>query len=653
MKKIEVHTKTKYSMDYDSTIDVETVLWNSLESGEEGIIFIDKDSNYSFPKIEKAYKNLCEFDSRFSNYKIGYGVQLTTIINNKKYEVNILLKNNSGIVDLNELISIYLDKKIIQFDKINNLRKNLIIGIILNDNDNNLDLSLFDYIEVNDKVNINNFKDKLVVYSNIPNALFEGEIKAKHVLYQYRHIKENPTCRLYLDTEDTLKTFNNEKIIINNSHKLLDMLDNITINDHRFYTTKADFDKFKNMVYEKFKIKFKNPSNNTIKRLDNELNLIKELNYTYFYEMTLDITNFIKNNNEYYQIDNFLNNSLVAFTLDITNIEPFNLPYELFFSETPNLILKVSDEFYSKKLFKYIMDNINLIRCNHGHKINKDNIFRIIKHYEILTKNELSLSEKDYISEVLADIPIYRDTAYNNFYVIPKYMDHLNFTPLNNYGTIIDYHDLSDNLINVQIVTSSDINYINKFKQDNILPKFCNDKKVLNLYRSTESFNVDFKILGYKNGLGFIDKFDYNVPNICFDDLVNISAKNYKKVIIDDVFNNFKNQGMDDLNSFLALNSLKNVISFIPKANIINNIKNTYLFMYYKLYYPKVFYESILNNYDEELIKLKNISMDEIIKDYQNELSINNTNIVYELLIEMYERNIKFKIINNKIEIGE
>ena len=45
------------------------------------------------------------------------------------------------------------------------------------------------------------------------------------------------------------------------------------------------------------------------------------------------------------------------------------------------------------------MNNINLIRCNHGHKINKDNIFRIIKHYEILTKNKLSLSEKDYISD--------------------------------------------------------------------------------------------------------------------------------------------------------------------------------------------------------------------------------------------------------------
>ena len=34
MKKIEMHCKTKYSIDKDSTIDIESVLWNAKENKE-------------------------------------------------------------------------------------------------------------------------------------------------------------------------------------------------------------------------------------------------------------------------------------------------------------------------------------------------------------------------------------------------------------------------------------------------------------------------------------------------------------------------------------------------------------------------------------------------------------------------------------------
>lgn len=100
MKKIEVHCKTKYSIDKDSTIDIEAVLWNAKENKEKGIIFVDKDSIVAFPKIEKVYKKLCEKDETFKQFKIGYGVQLTTIINDKEYGVIVLIKNNEGLEQL-------------------------------------------------------------------------------------------------------------------------------------------------------------------------------------------------------------------------------------------------------------------------------------------------------------------------------------------------------------------------------------------------------------------------------------------------------------------------------------------------------------------------------------------------------------------------
>ena len=58
MNKVELHIKTKYSLDKDSTIDIEALLWNIKENNERGVIFVDKDSIISFPKIENIYKKL-------------------------------------------------------------------------------------------------------------------------------------------------------------------------------------------------------------------------------------------------------------------------------------------------------------------------------------------------------------------------------------------------------------------------------------------------------------------------------------------------------------------------------------------------------------------------------------------------------------------
>ena len=359
MKKIEMHCKTKYSIDKDSTIDIEAVLWYAKENKERGIIFVDKDTIVAFPKIERIYKKLCEKDNTFKQFKIGYGVELTSIINDSEHEVIVLIKNNEGLKQLYKIMSLYLNKyeRKIPIDKLTGI-DNFLIGLILNEESINLDLSIFDYLEVNSDIDISNIKDKeKIVYSNIPNALFEGELKAKEVLYVHQKIGKNPECRLYKDTEDTLKDFNNEEIVIANSNMLFDNLDNIIINDDKFYTTHVDnFNEFENLVRNTFKKKFKNPSITTINRLDEELKLIKDLDYTYVYILLMMITKFCKKEQEYYQLDGYINNSLVSYILELTEIEPFNLPYELFFSEIPKIEFIISPDFYNKKLVKYIME---------------------------------------------------------------------------------------------------------------------------------------------------------------------------------------------------------------------------------------------------------------------------------------------------------
>lgn len=687
MKKIEMHAKTKYSMDKESTIDIEAVLWNAKENKERGIVFVDKDSIVAFPKIEKVYKKLCEKDKSFKQFKIGYGVQLTSIIDDKEYEVIVLIKNTEGLKQLYKIMSEYLNRyeRKIPINKLTNV-DNLLIGLILNEESIKLDLSIFDYLEVNSDMQISNIKDKTkIIYSNIPNSLFEGELKAKEVLHVHQKLDKNPLCRLYKDTEDTLKEFNNKEIVITNSNMLFDNLDNIVINDDKFYTTHVDnFSEFENLVRNTFNKKYKNPSQTTINRLNEELNLIKDLDYTYIYILLMMVTKFCKKENEYYQLDGYINNSLVAYILELTEIEPFNLPYELFFSEIPKIEFIISPEFYDQKLVKYMMEKFKneLIRCNYHFKLDKKSIPRVIKHYEIKKKQELDSWMKDYICSVLEDIPLYKESRSHLFYLIPKDKDILDFTPYEIgttfssdllKGTYFDYHDLRNNLISIQFILNEDIkNISNLIGRTNSKIKFCNDKRVFNLFRNTEEFECKFNILDKRAGTLNIRYFGdnelenklMNISDICTHDLEKILMGINHGIIKDDLYNNLKERNLDDVDIFNVINYLKDSNKLlVSKAFILNKIRIAYMQMYYKLYYPKEYYDEMLSNIDYQFIYngVYSYSFDSIKKRYYELKETNKLVLDFqeyeefkllEILIEMYERNVKYSIKDRKIIVN-
>ena len=686
MKKIEMHCKTKYSADKDSTIDIEAILWNAKENGEKGIVFVDKDSIVSFPKIEKVYKKLCEKDESFKQFKIGYGVQLTSVIDNKEYEVIVLTKNNEGLKQLYKIMSKYLTEyeRKIPISELTSI-DNFLIGLIINNESMKLDLSMFDYLEVNSKIDISDIKYKYkLVYSNIPNALFEGELKAKEVLYFHQKIDRIPECRLYKDTEDTLKEFNDKELVITNSNMLFDKLDNIIINDDKFYTTHVDnFHEFETLVRNTFNKKYKNPSQTTINRLNKELSLIKDLDYTYVYILLMMITNFCKKEKEYYQLDSYINNSLVAYVLELTEIEPFNLPYELFFSEIPKIEFIVSPKFYNKKLVKYIMEKFEneLVRCNYRFKLNNKSIRRVIKHYEIKNKQELDSSTKDYICNELEDIPLYKESRSHLFYFVPKNKNICDFTPyeigttFSNdklRGTHFDYHDLRNNLISIQFILNEDIkNISNLINKTNSKIKFCNDKRVFNLFRNTEEFGCKFNILDKSTGTLNIRCFEdfglenklVNISNIWINDLEKILMSINHGIIKDDLYNNLKMRNLDDVDIFNVINYLKESDKLlVSKAFILNKIRIAYMQMYYKLYFPKEYYKELLSNVDYQFIYegVYSYSFDSIKKRYFELKEINRIDLGFqeyeefkliEILIEMYERNIDYSIVDKKIII--
>lgn len=688
MNKIEMHCKTKYSADKESTIDIESILWNAKENKEKGIVFIDKDSIIAFPKIEKIYKNLCDKDKSFKDFKIGYGVELTSIINNNEYEIIILLKNDKGLKEIYKIMSKYLNEynKKIPINELTNI-DNLLIGLIINEESIKLDLSKFDYFEINNSIDIPKIKNKeKIIYSNIPNALSKDESKAKEILYFHQKINKNSECRLYMDTEETLKHFNNKEIVVNNSNKIFENLENITINDDELYITNVDnYQEFENIVRKNFKTKFKNPSKITIDRLNIELNLIKNLNYTYIYILLMEITKFCKQENEYYQLNGYINNSLISYILDITEIEPKNLPYELFFSEIPKIELIISPNFYNKKMLKFIFSHYKkeLIRCNYQFKLNEISIKRIIKHYEIKKKEKLNSYEQDYICSILEDIPIYKEGGSHLFYLIPKEKDIYDFTPYEigtTYsndklrGTHYDYHDLKNNLISIRFILNEDIKSISKLiNKTNCKVELCNDKRVYNLFRNTEEFKCKFNILGRSTGTLNIRYFEdivtedtlMNISNIWINDLERILMNINHGIIKDNLYNGLKARNLDDIDIFNVINYLKDSGKLlISKATILNKIAVAYTQMYYKLYYPKDYYEELLFNINYKYIeeKIYDYSFNEIKNLYyelneKNKLDLNireqESLSLIEILIEMYERNIKYTFINKKIIIKE
>lgn len=677
MNKVEFHVKTKYSLDKDSTIDIEALLWNIKENNERGVIFVDKDSIIGFSKIESIYKKLCEVDNNFKSIKIGYGVEVTSIIEDIESNIVIVVKNQNGLNNLYEIMTKYINEynKRISIDEVLKYKDNLLVGIIANDKMLGVDLSIFDYIEINDKKYISklkNYKEKLM-YSNMPNALSNDEILAKKVLYFHQKIDNKLESRVYKDTKSILKEFDDEDIVIKNSNMIFDNLDRIIINDDKFYITNVDnFNEFEMLVRDSFNIKYRNPSLKNLKRLDEELKLIKELNYTYVYKFLVSVSKYIRDEKQYYQLDGFINNSLVAYVLNITEVEPYRLPYELFFSEIPKIEFIVSEKFYYKKLFKFIMNNYKdeLVRCNYYFKLNDSNIPRIIKHYEIMKKCNFNSKDKDYICSVLKDIPLFTNTTFSSFYLIPRDMNFISYIKDNTSikSTYYDYKDLKNNFVNINFRLNDDIEKINNLiNKTNYVVYECNDGRVFNLFRNTEELECKFNILNRNTGTLNIRHFDdvklenklVNTHNIWINDLVKVLVGN--NILEDDLYIDLKNRCLENVDIFNVINSLKESEKIlISKSNILNKIKISYTLMYYKLYYPLEYYFETLKDINYNVLNERVYSYKIIdIKNRYYELENSNKDNLclseieeyklLEILLEMYERNIKYNIVNKKI----
>ena len=155
-----------------------------------------------------------------------------------------------------------------------------------------------------------------------------------------------------------------------------------------------------------------------------------------------------------------------------------------------------------------------------------------------------------------------------------------------------------------------------------------------------------------------------NISNIWIQDLEKVLMDVNHGIIKDDLYNNLKMRNLDDVAIFNVINYLKDSDKLlVPKAFILNKIRISYIEMYYKLYHPKEYYNEILSNIDYNFIYdvVYSYSFDTIKKRYFELKEINKLDLnlqeyeelkLLEILIEMYERDIKYSMVDKKVIIN-
>jgi len=646
--RIELHAKTKYSLDHESTLDIKNLILKCASNGEPGVAIVDTDSVVSFYKARKILKEL-----NLPNFKLIYGVELKAIYNNNLYKVVTLIKNKKGLSSLYRTISPYHTTKKIFLDELTLNRKNYLIGLIYEENNYNPDiLKYFDYVEVNKntpKEIITNLKKQTtVIYSNQINALSDEEILSKQIIYHQLNIKDNRENRIYQNTKEILKEINDKEIVIDNPNKIFNMIEDFElIDDKQLMPKNNDFD-IGLEVYINLNKKYgDNIPEKIRKRVDQELKLISDYHYEGYLSLYKKIIDKCKESNEEYVIYDYINYLYIAYILGITHFNPLklNLNNDIFFCHHPSINIKISNNFY-KELNDYIKKELSIktIKCKSIMNLNNSTLNKTIIDYEEKHHLKLTSKEKTSIKKYLSKYPINNHAITNKELIIPDEYNIFEITPreLLSNGNIydrfthVDYKDIKDLFITLELIPNEIVENLNELKtltRDYIKNNNYKDKNIIN----TKEFKTYLK--EYQN-------------NLILDDLYNdLTNSNLDYVEIFTIINEIRNTKKISKNTkdLLDKNNLKlkqhKNINFINRGILNERIRLVYELLYFKHYYNIEYYYVILkDNLSLFIIDILKKGYNEVInkiKDY------NKYNYEYKYLIllkELYQSNINFLI---------
>ncbi|MBN1822080.1 MAG: DNA polymerase III subunit alpha [Prolixibacteraceae bacterium] len=263
-----------------------------------------------------------------------------------------IARNNEGFRELNEFLSSHLHEKM-DFDPVAPNFKNAFVIYPFSSSDKKLKENEFLGVSPEDLKKLpftkwKNDQGKLVI---LQSSTFRN--KKDYNLHRLLRAIDNNTLLsklpdseqaspgdIYLTKTELLVIYSEFPEIIKNTGQLLNKC---SLDFHfgenknkRFYTgsDEEDFKLLKKECLKGLKYRYKNPDKQVLERLDKELKVIKELNFCSYFLINWDLVNYARMNNYFYVGRGSGANSLVAYLLLITNVDPIEL--DLYFERFIN-----------------------------------------------------------------------------------------------------------------------------------------------------------------------------------------------------------------------------------------------------------------------------------------------------------------------------
>lgn len=426
-----INCHTYYSLRY-GTISPKRLIELAKENDFGTLVVTDINSSTSCIDILRH--------SRKENIKTVVGVDFR---NKAKQEFVLIAKNKNGFKNINQYLSEFLHQK--EF-KIPNRAKFLKDTFTIYPYEKNIDFSLSDneYIGIR-KEQINQLKfsmwkdslHKLVILQTIS---FEN--KLGHNTHRLLRAIDNNTllsklplteqgsiCDSIISKSELLAHFSDYPIIINNTEKLLNDC-NIKIDvDHNIpknqksYTKneELDFKLLKKLTYQGLKYRYSKPNDKIFDRISKELQVIKEKGFVSYFLINWKILKYARSKEYYYVGRGSGANSIVAYLLRITDVDPIEL--DLYFERFINLYRQNPPDFDIDFSWRDRDDIIDYIFRSFKHTAlicvyntfkykasvrELGKVFGLPKHeIDVLSSYKYSYNELDKLSKLVVDYSSY------------------------------------------------------------------------------------------------------------------------------------------------------------------------------------------------------------------------------------------------------
>lgn len=704
---------------------IKEVVTQAKKFGIGGICLCDEYSTNGYFDFEKVCKA--------NRVRPFFG---TTIRIDRNQRVILVAKNKDGIRNINEVISRAVKDKNGEFS--NDLFDIPALNII--------SIGILDEIEQLDFVS-NNF-DYIGVYKPMKELLNkEDKIKRRIIAISDSYYVEN-SDKLLFDVLSIGETKENKRIktieevgnmfpyewAFINPFLLADQIERDCCMNHIKLNIPQINEEFMfiQSITNKAKTNVKFSKEEYRIRFFKELEGICRNGYISVFDVLITATDFLKENNEHFMLRGAGNNSLIAYLLGISDIDPieWNLPIETFlgenFEKVPDFDLSINPDI-KERLTEYLVkvygkDNV----------IHPGYISTFSDKQAVIMFSNYILSKDVGVTSEVKETKLFKlcDTAHTygvhpgGILIKSNDSSYLDFTPLHMISddgvptTMNDFHNLNNTFIKFDFLGHINMKII-KMLEEKTNTSFedtpINDEKVMSLFENNQALNKKDVLIENSNpfegitDLGIMSTWAYIKMSGAktIDQIVKISGLTHgifatkemtsflKKSNLDklfgcrdDIYNDIVKYLHDEKLAYKIQEDVRfgkgdkketslvfqkmaalgyisedyktlteQVRYLFPKGHAVSSVLTALRFAYYKINYPKAFYESIINSYlidnvEEEIFIKNSDELINVINDVNNKNYIDNSKVA-RLLIEIKERGYNYSIKNKQLIIEE